>query len=127
MLRCICLLISSGLGIPGVGVAPGLNGFFRVSGSGIPGVGVPPFGNTFAAFGSGIPGVEFDDGAMGLVDNPGGRLFASTVTLPAPTFAFVFAAFEFVSADPHAEIKIARNSKKMLTEIFDIKFKTSLI
>ena len=102
-----------------------MNGFFKVSGSGIPGVGVPPFGKTFAAFGSGIPGVEFDDGAMGLVDNPGGRLLASTVTLPAPTTEFVLAAFEFESADAHPERKIANDSKKMLTEIFDINFKTS--
>ena len=129
VLRCIWRRISSGLGIPGVGVAPGLNGFFNVSGSGIPGVGVPPFGKTFAAFGSGIPGVEFDDGAIGLVDKPGGRLLASTVTLPAPTaeFAFAFAEFEFESAEPHADRKSANDRKKMLTETFDINFKTSSI
>jgi hypothetical protein len=104
-----------------------LNGFFKVSGSGIPGVGVPPFGKTFAAFGSGIPGVEFDDGAIGLVDSPGGKLFASTVTFPAPMFEFAFTALEFESAELHAEMKIAEKSKKVLTEIFDIKFKTSSI
>ena len=71
--------------MPGVGVAPGLNGFFRVSGSGIPGVGVAPFGILFAALGSGIPGVVFADGGTGLVERPSGRSFASTETLPTPT------------------------------------------
>ncbi len=41
--RCICFRKVSGSGIPGVGVAPGLNGFLRVAGSGMPGVGVAPF------------------------------------------------------------------------------------
>jgi hypothetical protein len=56
-----------------------------VSGSGIPGVGVAPFGRLFAFFGSGIPGVAFAEGGIGLVDNPGGKLFASTFVLPVPT------------------------------------------
>jgi hypothetical protein len=81
----ICLRSVSGSGIPGVGVAPGLNGFRRVSGSGMPGVGVAPFGRLFAFFGSGIPGVAFAEGGIGLVDNPGGKLFASTFVLPVPT------------------------------------------
>ena len=82
--RCIWRRNSSGLGIPGVGVAPGLNGFFKVAGSGMPGVGVAPFGILFAFRGSGMPGVVFVDGGIGLVDKPGGKLFASTATLPTP-------------------------------------------
>src|SRR5829696_3437517 len=58
-LRCICLRNVSGSGIPGVGVAPGLNGFLRFAASGMPGVGVAPFGIALALFGSGIPGVVF--------------------------------------------------------------------
>jgi hypothetical protein len=63
----------------------------------MPGVGVVPFGILLAAFGSGIPGVVFADGGIGLVDSPSGKLLASTATLPLPTpgteleFEFEFA------------------------------------
>jgi hypothetical protein len=60
----------------------------------MPGVGVVPFGILFAAFGSGIPGVVFVDGGIGLVERPSGKLLASTVTLPLPTPATEF-EFEF--------------------------------
>jgi len=83
LLLCICLRKVSGSGIPGVGVAPRLNGFLRLAASGIPGVGVPRFGTTFAFFASGMPGVLFPDGCIGVVDRPSGRLFGSTVTFAA--------------------------------------------
>jgi hypothetical protein len=83
-LRCSCLRSSSGLGIPGVGVAPGFMAFRSSSGLGIPGVGVAPLGTLLAFAGSGIPGVEFDDGAIGLALNPGGKLLAFTATFPLP-------------------------------------------
>jgi hypothetical protein len=122
--RCICRRISSGLGMPGVGVAPGLNGFLKVAGSGIPGVGVAPFGMLFASRGSGMPGVLLPDGAIGLVDNPGGRLFASTFTLPVPTAELEF-ALAFESADPHAETMTSKVKIKTLRKTFDINSKTS--
>jgi len=51
----ICFLIVAGSGMPGVGVAPGLNGFFNSAGLGIPGVGVVPFGK--GEMFAGMPGV----------------------------------------------------------------------
>lgn len=50
----ICLRISSGEGIPGVGVGPFFGPFFISSGLGMPGVGVAPFG--MFAITVGIPG-----------------------------------------------------------------------
>ena len=85
----------------------------------MPGVGVPPGGILFAAFGSGIPGVVFADGGSGLVERPGGMLFGSTFTFPIPA-AFAF-TLEFDSDELQAEIKIAKNRMKRLTETFDIK------
>jgi len=122
---CICLRKVSGSGIPGVGVAPGLKGFLIFAASGIPGVGVP-LGTLLASFGSGIPGVVFADGAIGLVEKPGGKLFASTLTLPAPTTEFAF-ALVFDSAELHADIKAAEDKRKRLTKTLDIKLKTSSI
>jgi hypothetical protein len=120
-LRCICRRISSGLGIPGVGVAPGLNGLFRFAGSGIPGVGVVPFGILFATFGSGIPGVVFVDGCIGLVERPSGKLLASTVTLPLPAFGFEL-AFELTvdPSDEHEAASIDMDKRKRPTRFFDI-------
>ena len=93
-LRCIWRRISSGLGIPGVGVAPGLKGLRRFAASGMPGVGVVPFGMLFASLGSGIPGVVFVDGGIGLVERPSGKLLATTATFPLPT-AGIELEFEF--------------------------------
>ena len=99
-----------------------MNGFLIFAGSGMPGVGVAPFGILFAFFGSGIPGVVFPDGGIGLVENPSGKLFASTLTFPTPAdwFALVLV---FDSAEPHAEIKIATDKTKRLTKTFDINSK----
>jgi hypothetical protein len=105
--------------MPGVGVAPGLNGFFSVSGSGIPGVGVAPFGILFAAFGSGIPGVLLPDGAIGVVERPSGNLLTSTLTFPDPAATFAF-AFVFDSAEPHPEIKSDKHKAKRQIKTFDI-------
>jgi len=120
-LRCICRLISSGVGMPGVGVAPGLNGFRRFAGSGMPGVGVAPFGTLFAAFGSGIPGVVFADGGIGLVDSPSGKWLASTATLPLPTpeteFEFEFEFMELLE-EHAATIDTFKRNKQM--RFFDI-------
>ena len=107
--------------MPGVGVAPGLKGFFRFAASGIPGVGVP-FGTLLASFGSGIPGVVFADGGSGLVDRPGGRLFASTLTLPPPATEFAF-ALEFDPPELHANIKAIVLTKKRPAKILDINKK----
>ena len=104
--------------MPGVGVAPGLKAFFKLAASGIPGVGVP-FGMLLASLGSGIPGVVFVDGGSGLVDRPGGKLFASTLTFPVPTAGFEF-AFVFDSAEPHADIKTAVQPKKRIAKTLDI-------
>lgn len=101
-----------------------MNGFLKFAASGMPGVGVAPFGTLLAFFGSGIPGVVFPDGGIGLVDKPSGKLFASTVTFPAPADWFVLV---FDSAAPHAGIKIAKDKTKRTTKTFDINFKTSSI
>ena len=107
--------------MPGVGVAPGLKGFFSSDGSGMPGVGVAPFGRLFAAAGSGIPGVEFPDGGTGLVERPGGKLFASTGTGPMPALLF---ALTFVSvADPQAEAKSETDKTRTRNKTFDINSK----
>ena len=107
--------------MPGVGVAPGLNGFRRFAGSGMPGVGVAPFGTLFAAFGSGIPGVVFADGGIGLVDSPSGKWLASTATLPLPTpeteFEFEFEFMELLE-EHAATIDTFKRNKQM--RFFDI-------
>ena len=56
----ICLRISSGEGIPGVGVTPGFTFFLSSASLGIPGVGVAPLGRL--AITAGIPGVDAFDG-----------------------------------------------------------------
>ena len=87
----------------------------------MPGVGVAPFGTAFAL--AGIPGVMFPDGGIGLVERPGGRLFASTFTNPAPApFALEFAfALDSVD-DPQADIKTDRDKREII-KTFDIKIK----
>ncbi len=73
----ICFFKVAASGIPGIGVGPLVKGFPGLAG--IPGIGVPPFEGviTLAEFGSGIPGVEFPEGVIGTVENPGGRFFWS--------------------------------------------------
>ena len=83
-----------------------------VFGSGIPGVGVPPLGAIATWFAAGIPGVEFDDGGNGLVDKPGGILFASTVTLTfvlAAVFAFGVAVLQADETPIAAQAKVINN------------------
>ena len=99
--------------MPGVGVAPGLNGFLKFAGSGIPGVGVVPFGILFASLGSGIPGVVFVDGGIGLVERPSGKWLASTATLPEPAFGCALAfEFTFESLDEQDAASIAADNRK---------------
>ena len=98
----IIRLISSGEGMPGVGVRPGFIPFFSCSGLGIPGVGVVPFGSCVAPFAE-IPGA-LAGGVIGSVESPGGRFALSRVTklfalLFALTLAFRF-ALEFVAEPP---------------------------
>ena len=107
--------------MPGVGVAPGLNGLRRFAASGIPGVGVVPFGILLASFGSGIPGVVLVDGGIGLVDRPGGKLLASTVTLPLPMTVFEFEfELEFVPLDEHDAASIETDNRNRQIRFFDI-------
>lgn len=81
-------LISSGDGMPGVGVRPGLKGFFNWSGLGIPGVGVVPL--------AGCPRFAGTPGALagrftGLADRPGGMFAGSRVDIGwADMFEFPF-------------------------------------
>lgn len=83
----IIRLISSGDGIPGVGVRPGLIPFFNFSGLGMPGVGVVPVGRGTAPLAE-IPGA-FAAGVTGWIDRPGGKFALSSVT-PVVVLAFVF-------------------------------------
>jgi len=87
--------ISSGEGIPGVGVTPGFMPFLSSSGLGIPGVGVAPLGTAVGL--AGIPGVDASVIGTGLVDNPGGRLLLSSLTAVLPLELALFAG-----AEPHA-------------------------
>lgn len=107
----ICLRISSGDGIPGVGVTPGFIGFFISSGLGMPGVGVAPLGTLIGV--AGIPGVGVPVIGTGLVDRPGGRLLLSNVTAWLELTLALFAG-----ADPQAAKKVAavkrRKSAKIL-------------
>lgn len=98
--------------MPGVGVAPGLNGFLRLAGSGIPGVGVAPFGSLFAFAGSGIPGVELPDGWIGVVESPSGRLFGSTFTAPTPAAFALALAFESTELQPENRTTKDKNKNK---------------
>ena len=99
-LPCIAFFISAGLGIPGVGVTPGLMPRLSSSGLGIPGVGVPPFGKT--VFVAGIPGVVFADGCTGCGFIPSGIFAGSILIGPDPTpFTAVFAlALALAGAPP---------------------------
>lgn len=101
----MAFLISSGEGIPGVGVTPGLRPFLSVAGSGMPGVGVAPFGKL--AIVGGIPGVELPDGWIGSGFSPGGILAGSSfMALFALTLEFVLAGPELPQATEN--IAIAR-------------------
>ena len=86
--------------MPGVGVGPGLRGFFNSSADGIPSAGETFDGTVSIFVFAGIPGVEFALGSIGLVERPGGRFAGFTVTF-APVL--LFAVFELASgAEPHA-------------------------
>lgn len=111
--RFICRRISSGEGIPGVGVAPGFGFTFTFAGSGMPGVGVAP----------GCPGT-FEAGILplkitGLFEIPGGRFVAFRLTVPMPGGRF--AAFAFGSGVVPQAVKtmnvVANNNNKEITFI----------
>ena len=105
------LRISSGDGIPGVGVAPGFAGLIFEP-SGIPGVGVAPFGTAPFEF---TPGT-FAGCCIGLAESPGGRLAGSSLTATgAALVAVVFAAvealeFAVLAAPPQANEKDANRA-----------------
>ena len=110
--RFICRRISSGEGIPGVGVAPGFGFTFTFAGSGMPGVGVAP--GWPCVFEAGI----FPLKITGLFEIPGGRFAAFRLTAPMPA---AFVPFAFGSGVvPHA-VKtmnvVANNNNKEITFI----------
>jgi hypothetical protein len=86
--------------------------FLISAGLGIPGVGVAPLGNceTFA----GMPGVAFADSGTGLAESPGGRLFGSRLTV-AVLFEFD-AAFVFAGV-PEPQPKPDATSRKHIVVI----------
>lgn len=119
--------ISSGDGIPGVGVAPGFAGLIFEP-SGIPGVGVAPFGTAPFEL---TPGT-FAGCWIGLAESPGGRFAGSRLTATGAAFvAGLFAAveaFEFVvfSAPPQANEKAANRARVDTCRVlFIIKTTTS--
>lgn len=118
-----CFFRTSGSGIPGVGVAPfgavPVICFFNVFSSGIPGVGVAPFCKfALTDFGSGMPGVVFAEGGIGLAERPGGRFFGSIFVM---IFVF-FAEFDVFSlAGEHAKPVRKLTKIKTKTNLFDIK------
>lgn len=89
------LRISSGEGIPGVGVAPGFMGLLIFDGSGMPGVGVAPLGTAPFEL---TPGT-FAGCWIGLAESPGGKLAGSRLTATGAAFAAgaALAAFAAVS------------------------------
>ena len=114
------LRISSGEGIPGVGVAPGFAGLIFEP-SGIPGVGVAPFGTAPFEF---TPGT-FAGCWIGLAESPGGRLAGSRLTATGAGFvAVVFApvealVFAVLAAPPQANEKDANRAR---VEIWTVLF-----
>jgi hypothetical protein len=114
-----CRRSSSGDGMPGVGVAPGLIGLFISAGSGMPGVGVVPRVTIFAAFAAGIPGVGVPFSGRGLVEIPGGRFAGSTLTITAP-FVFTTVRFAAGSSDEQAKTKANNESKTKRANILSI-------
>jgi len=77
--------ISSGEGMPGVGVAPGLKGLRSSAGLGIPGVGVVPFGATAFA----LTPCTFAPICTGLAESPGGMFAGSISVVVGAALAFV--------------------------------------
>jgi hypothetical protein len=120
----IAFFSSSGLGMPGVGVAPGLIPFFNSSGLGMPGVGVAPFGT--AVFAAGMPGVVFADGWTGTVEMPAGIFAGSTLTGPVPTLAAVLFELLFTGAPPQAYGKCCRRDNDAANDLYH-NFVTSFI
>jgi len=103
----IIRLISSGDGIPGVGVAPFLTPFFISASLGIPGVGVAPFG--IFAITVGMPGAPAFV-AIGAALSPGGKLLLSSLTSVADLFEFEFA---FDAVEPPHDMAIAVAIKRI--------------
>ena|GEM_PF-3108764 len=111
--------------MPGVGVAPGLNGFFSSASLGMPGVGVVPL--VIALTFVGIPGVCAFDISTGLAESPAGKFALSSVTAML-AFVLVFAEFaEFVDAVPPQAIDKTTEIKNTKSErIFCINFKNNV-
>ena len=93
----ICRRISSGEGIPGVGVTPGFIAFLRSASLGMPGVGVTPFG--ILAITAGIPGVDAFEVGNGLVESPGG-IFAGSIVIIVFVLVFALPFAEFAGTVP---------------------------
>jgi len=108
--------------MPGVGVAPGLNGFFSSASLGMPGVGVVPLEITLTF--AGIPGVWALDIWRGLAESPAGKFALSSVTA---LLAFVFVLVELVEAVPPQAIDKATEIKNTKIErIFCINLKNNV-
>jgi hypothetical protein len=125
-LPLIIFLSSSGEGMPGVGVAPGLNGFLSSASLGMPGVGVP-FGNfEFAA----APGAPFAFVITGLAEMPGGMFAGSSFTSAGFAFEFAFAeAVEFDDAPPPQPNKnnVNRKNEKIMKFLNIIQISSVII
>ena len=117
----MAFLISSGEGIPGVGVTPGLRPFLSVAGSGMPGVGVAPFGKL--AIVGGIPGVELPEGWIGSELSPGGILAGSSF-MALFALALEFAAF--VGPELPQAVKNIAIASAVVRNRYFIKFKIPL-
>jgi len=111
-LPCIIFFNSAGLGIPGVGVRPGLMPRFSSSGLGIPGVGVAPLGRTI--FVAGIPGVVFAEGWIGCVESPSGMLAVSIFTGPFPTLDAEVFELLFAGSVPPQPNEIAAAARAVI-------------
>ena len=118
----IAFLSSASLGMPGVGVAPGLNGFFNSASLGMPGVGVP--------FGSGAGFAEipstFAAGWIGLAERPGGMFAGSSLTSVGElvfllAFVFPLAVLLDVAAPPHAMANRAETIASVISAYFNMK------
>lgn len=70
---------------------------------------------TLALPGEGMPGVVLADGAIGLAERPGGRLFASTFCITG-RFVFAAAVLEFEPASPPHET--AARAAEAISRVF---------
>ena len=89
----------------------------------MPGVGVPfGFGLMLILFASGMPGVEFPDGDIGLSENPSGKFASSIGFTFDDVFVFVVSVLE------QAIFSAIKEIIKINKAIFDIiKYRTSVL